>query len=128
MNGQYEVGAVALFEAFHLIPGAEGAEGKLHPHRYRMEVTASRPGLDERGMVVDLEAFLPAVKSLAADLHGKDLGFIKPDDAESVTVEILSKWAHAALAPLARGQGAETLSVRVWESEEAFGGYSAGVR
>ncbi len=128
MTGQFEVGAVALFEAFHLIPGAQGAEGKLHPHRYRMEVTAARTGLDERGMVVDLEAFLPAVKTLASDLHGKDLGFIKPDDAESVTVEVLSKWAHSALAPLARGQGAETLSVRVWESEEAFGGYSAGVR
>ena len=128
MNGQYEVGAVALFEAFHLVPGAEGAEGKLHPHRYRMEVTVTRPGLDERGMVVDLEAFLPAVRSLASDLHGKDLAFIKPDDAESVTVEVLSKWAHGALAPLARGQGAETLSVRVWESEDAFGGYSAAVR
>jgi hypothetical protein len=93
-----------------------------------MEVTADRPGLDERGMVVDLEAFLPAVKSLAADLHGKDLGFITPSNAESVTVEVLSKWAHAALAPLARGQGAENLTIRVWESEEAFGGYSAGVR
>ncbi len=128
MTGRFEVGAVAVFEAFHLTPGADGAEGKLHPHRYRMEVTADRPGLDERGMVVDLEAFLPAVKSLAADLHGKDLAFIQPPDAESVTVEVLSKWAHAALAPLARGQGAETLSVRVWESDEAYGGYSAGVR
>ncbi|HEX8100130.1 MAG TPA: 6-carboxytetrahydropterin synthase [Actinomycetota bacterium] len=128
MSNRFEVGVVAVFEAFHLMPGASGPEGQLHQHRYRMEVTADRPGLDEHGMVVDLEVFHPAVRSLVADLEGKDLSFIKPEDAEAVTVEVLSKWAHGALAPMARGQGAETLSVRVWESEDAFGGYSSTVR
>jgi 6-pyruvoyl-tetrahydropterin synthase len=128
MNDGFEVGAVAAFEAFHVMPGAEGPEGKLHPHRYRVEVIAERIELDDRGMVVDLDVFLPSLQSVAASLQGKDLAFIKPEEAEAVTVEVLSRWVHAELASVAGEQGAETLSVRVWESDDAFGGFTGRVR
>ena len=44
-------------------------------------------------------------------------------DADAVTVEVFARWAHDFLAAELRGSGAEVLSVRVWESASAFGGY-----
>ena len=44
-----------------------------------------------------------------------------------MTVEVFAAWIHAQLAPPLRNDGAEFLSVRVWESEDAFGGIRASV-
>jgi phage gp29-like protein len=44
-----------------------------------------------------------------------------------VTVEILSAWIHDELAAPLRADGAEVVGVRVWESEDAFGGTRANV-
>jgi len=46
---------------------------------------------------------------------------------EAVTVELLAAWIHEHLADPLRGDGAEVVSVRVWESEDAFGGLRARV-
>ena len=44
---------------------------------------------------------------------------------EAVTVEVLAAWIHERLAAPLGGDGAEVVSVRVWESEDAFGGIRA---
>jgi hypothetical protein len=56
-------------------------------------------------------------------VRDKDLEIIRPADADAVTVEVFAKWAYDFLANALRGAGAETLSVRVWESPTAFGGH-----
>ncbi len=44
-----------------------------------------------------------------------------------MTVEILAAWIHARLARPLGDDGAEVVSVRVWESADAFGGIRARV-
>ena len=121
----YQVGTAIEFPAQHIMPGVEGPEGQLHEHDYRLDVVVEREKLDERGMVCDLDVLDAALQRIDTIVAGKNLEVIRPDDAEAVTVEVFARWAHDFLADAIRGAGVELLSIRVWESPLAFGGYSA---
>ena len=121
----YQVGTSAEVRALHIMPGAPPPEGELHAHDYRIEVILERAELDDRGMVCDLDVLEAALADVTATVRDVDLEVIRPADADAVTVEVFARWAHSALAPVIRGQGVDVLTVRVWESPVAFGGYTA---
>jgi 6-pyruvoyltetrahydropterin/6-carboxytetrahydropterin synthase len=121
----FQVGTAIEFPAQHIMPGVEGPEGELHEHDYRLDVVVEREKLDDRGMVCDLDVLEAALRGIDATVRDKNLEVIRPADAEAVTVEVFARWAHDFLADAIRNTGAETLSVRVWESAFAFGGYSS---
>jgi len=123
----YQVGTAAEVRALHVMPGAPPPEGELHAHDYRLEVILERTALDDRGMVCDLDVLETALADVIATVRDVDLEVIRPADAEAVTVEVFARWAHEALAPAMRNEGVEVLTVRVWESPIAFGGYTAAL-
>jgi 6-pyruvoyltetrahydropterin/6-carboxytetrahydropterin synthase len=125
MTGGFEVGASLELRALHRIPWLPPPEGELHAHDYRVEVVVERAALDERGMVCDLDAVEAALEAAVEPLEGKDLDSIRPAGVEAVTVEILARWFHERLAAAIRAAGGEALTVRVWESPTAYGGYRA---
>jgi 6-pyruvoyltetrahydropterin/6-carboxytetrahydropterin synthase len=127
VNGGFEVGTSAELRALHRIPWLPPPEGDLHAHDYRVEVVVGRAALDERGMVCDLDVVEAALREAVGELQGKNLDLILPPEAEAVTVEILARWFHARLGDEIRAAGGEELTVRVWESSTAFGGYRARV-
>lgn len=125
----YETGTAVEVRSFHVMPGMPPPEGERHSHEYRLEVVASRERLDERGMVVDLDVLDAALRRLADLLRDADLDHVVGSEAgvEAVTVEVFAGWLHGKLAAaIGPDQGTE-LSVRVWESPVAFGGYRAAV-
>jgi 6-pyruvoyltetrahydropterin/6-carboxytetrahydropterin synthase len=119
----YQVGTAIEFPAQHIMPGVEGPEGELHSHDYRLEVLVEREQLDDRGMVCDLDVLDAALARIDARLRGQNLEIIQPPDAEAVTVEVFARWAHDTLAAELKGSGADFLTVRVYETADAFGGY-----
>jgi 6-pyruvoyltetrahydropterin/6-carboxytetrahydropterin synthase len=121
----FEVGASASFRALHRMPDHPPPENELHPHDYRVEVVAEREELDERGMVCDLDVLTGALADVAEHVRERDLSEIC--GTEAVTVEVLAAWIHERLAAPLRSDGAEVVAVRVWESEDAFGGLRARV-
>ncbi|MGH2778693.1 MAG: 6-pyruvoyl trahydropterin synthase family protein [Actinomycetota bacterium] len=121
----FEVGLSTTFKAWHVMPGMEGPEGELHEHDYRLEVVAERRALNERGMVCDLDDLEGAMLDTVRLVEGKDLEIMRPPEEEAVTVEVLARWSHAEVVNRLGTDGIEMLSVRVWESPVAFGGYSA---
>jgi 6-pyruvoyltetrahydropterin/6-carboxytetrahydropterin synthase len=123
----YEAGTAARVRSFHVMPGMPPPEGERHSHHYRLEVVASRDSLDERGMVVDLDVLDGALRRLVDLLDGADLdAVVAPDTgADAVTVEVFARWLHGRLAGAIGPIERATLSVRVWESPDAFGGYAA---
>ena len=123
----YEVGLSRSFRARHVMPGMPGPEGEPHEHDYRLEVVVGRPALDDRGMVVDLDALEAALGDVVARVEGRDLEEIVSPGADAATVEVLARWAHDALAARVVDAGAVELSVRAWESPTAFGGYRGRV-
>lgn len=123
----YEVGLHKTVRAIHRMPGKPPPEGEPHHHDYRFEVVVGRERLDEQDMVCDLDLLDAALRDMLDRIEDRDLEMIRPPEAAAVTVEVLARWAHDTLAETARKAGAQTLSVRVWESPEAFGGYSASI-
>jgi 6-pyruvoyltetrahydropterin/6-carboxytetrahydropterin synthase len=121
----FEVGAAVEVRAFHVMPGVAGPEGVLHSHDYRLEVVVQRAQLDDRGMVCDLDIVNGALADAADVVREVDLEIIRPAGAEAVTVEVFAQWLHDTLAKPVRAAGGETLAVRVWETPDAFGGYTA---
>jgi 6-pyruvoyltetrahydropterin/6-carboxytetrahydropterin synthase len=123
MNLGYQVGSSVTVRALHQMP-MPGPEGELHAHDYRFDVVVGRGELDEHGMVCDLDVLRDTMGALAARIEGRDLEAIRPPEAEAVTVEVLARWAHQELASAIGPSGAETLRVRVWETDVDFGGYA----
>jgi 6-pyruvoyltetrahydropterin/6-carboxytetrahydropterin synthase len=126
-DSAYQVGTAKDVRAFHLMPGMEGPEGQLHAHDYRIELLVERTSLDSEGMVCDLDLLDSALAQIVERVRDQNLEMIRPADADSVTVEIFARWAHDAIAATVRAAGGETLTVRIWESPVAFGGYRASV-
>jgi 6-pyruvoyltetrahydropterin/6-carboxytetrahydropterin synthase len=120
----YEVGLARSFRALHVMPDDPGPEGTLHAHDYRLDVVVRRDGLDDRGMVVDLDVLKDALERTVAQIEDRDLEAIRPPDAYAVTVEVLARWAHAEIVRALGSDATLELSVRAWETEDAFGGYS----
>ena len=122
----YEVGTSASVTAWHVLPGMEGPEGELHSHDYRIDVVAARGDLDEHGMVCDLDVLRSALDDIVGRLRDRNLEIILPDGAAAVTVEIFARWVHDRLCGALGDAGERTLRVRVWETPDAFGGYTTG--
>jgi 6-pyruvoyltetrahydropterin/6-carboxytetrahydropterin synthase len=121
----FEVGAATRFTAFHVMPSQPPPENERHGHDYRVEVVAEREDLDERGMVCDLDVVTSSLNDAADRARGRDLEDVCGSDM--VTVEVLAAWIHEQLSGPLRSDGAESLSIRVWESDDAFGGIRAGL-
>jgi 6-pyruvoyltetrahydropterin/6-carboxytetrahydropterin synthase len=121
----FQVGTATEVRAYHIMPGVEGPEGVLHSHDYRLEVLVERAELDERAMVCDIDVLEAALADAAAVVREKNLEVIQPPGADAVTVEVFSRWLFDAVADAVRAGGGDMLTVRVWESPMAFGGYGA---
>lgn len=121
----FEVGAATSFRAFHRMPDEPPPERERHPHDYRVQVSAERERLDERGMVVNLDVLTTALDGIAEAARDRDLWDLC--GVEAVTVEVLAAWIHERLTEPLRDDGAEVVWVRVWESDDAFGGVRANV-
>jgi 6-pyruvoyltetrahydropterin/6-carboxytetrahydropterin synthase len=120
-----EVGLNRNVRASHIMPGMAGPEGQLHEHDYRIDIVVERDGLDDRGMVCDLDVLEAALAELTGRIEGRNLEEIRPPEAAAVTVEVFARWVHDTLAPVVAASGADVLAVRVWETPVAFGGYRA---
>ena len=123
----FEVGASRPLRALHRLPWGTEAERRPHEHDYRIEVVVERDGLDDRGVVCDLDVLRAGLDDVLGRLEGRDLDEIRPADSDGVTVEILARWLHGKLAEVVRSAGGETLMIRVWEAPDAFGGYRGPV-
>ncbi len=127
MGVMYEVGTSTSVRAFHIMPGLPPPEGERHSHDYRLEAVVRREKLDDRGMVCDLDVLDAALAETAARLQDQDLDAVIATDGEPVTVEAFARWLHLTLLDPVKQGGGEDLSVRVWESAVAFGGYAGRV-
>jgi 6-pyruvoyltetrahydropterin/6-carboxytetrahydropterin synthase len=125
----YSTGSAINVRATHVMQGMPGPEGKRHHHDYRLDVVASRDKLDERGMVVDLDVLGGALGQIAETVDGADLDEVVAPEmvVEAVTVEVFARWVHDRLAASLGPLSGASLSVRVWESPVAFGGYAAAL-
>ena len=116
----YEVYVAVRFEAAHRLVGDFGPATRLHGHTYRLEVVVRGERLRDDGTLYDIGALRPAVEKLVASLDYRNLGEVPGLAGVNTTAEAVARYCWERLAPPLRGEGLDSLVVRVWESPEVY--------
>jgi 6-pyruvoyltetrahydropterin/6-carboxytetrahydropterin synthase len=122
----FEVGVVTRFAATHHLVGDFGPASQPHGHDYRLEAVARGEQLQPDGTLLDITILQNALAAIIAEIAGRDLntveGLGQPNPSAEVVARYICQRAFEAIA------GVEALTVRVWESDEAFAAYTTSRR
>lgn len=123
----FEVGIVAQFEAAHRLVGDFGPAARTHGHTYRVEVTARGESLQADGTLCDITVIQGAVDRVLETMHYRDLTELELFAGRNTTAEMVAQMIFEQVVPELKGKGLLSLSVRVWESPQAYAGYEGEV-
>jgi 6-pyruvoyltetrahydropterin/6-carboxytetrahydropterin synthase len=113
----YEVYVAARFEAAHRLVGDFGPATRTHGHTYSMEVIVRGQHLGDDGTLYELGQ---AVEGLAGSMHYRDLNEVPGLAEVNTTAEAVASYCWEELAEPLRGRGLDSLTVRIWESPDAY--------
>jgi 6-pyruvoyltetrahydropterin/6-carboxytetrahydropterin synthase len=116
----YEIYVAARFEAAHRLVGDFGPATRTHGHTYRMEVIVRGRHLGDDGTLCDIGELGQAVEGLAGSMHYMDLNEVSGLAEVNTTAEAVASYCWDKLAEALRGQGLDSLTVRIWESPDAY--------
>ena len=116
----YEVYVAARFEAAHRLVGDFGPATRMHGHTYRIEVILRGQQLGGDGTLYDIGELGQAVEGLAGSMHYRDLNEVPGLEGVNTTAEAVASYCWEKLARPLRGKGLDSLTVRIWESPEAY--------
>ena len=116
----YEVYVATQFEAAHRLVGDFGPATRPHGHTYRMEVIVRGERLKNDGTLYDVGRLRKAVEELATSLHYRDLNDVPGLAGVNTTAEAVARYCWDRLALRLRGQGLDSLTVRIWESPQVY--------
>jgi 6-pyruvoyltetrahydropterin/6-carboxytetrahydropterin synthase len=116
----YEIYVAARFEAAHRLVGDFGPATRTHGHTYRMEVIVRGRHLGDDGTLCDIGELGQAVEELAGSMHYMDLNEVSGLAEINTTAEAVASYCWDKLAEPLRGQGLDSLTVRIWESPDAY--------
>jgi 6-pyruvoyltetrahydropterin/6-carboxytetrahydropterin synthase len=116
----YEIYVAARFEAAHRLVGNFGPAARTHGHTYRMEVIVRGKHLGDDGTLYDIGELGQTVEALAGSMHYRDLNEVPGLEGVNTTAEAVASYCWDKLAELLRGQGLDSLTVRIWESPDAY--------
>ena len=116
----YEIYVAARFEAAHRLVGNFGPAARTHGHTYRMEVILRGQHLADDGTLYDIGELGQAVEELAGSMHYRDLNEVPGLADVNTTAEAVASYCWEKLAQSLRGRGLDSLTVRIWESPEAY--------
>jgi 6-pyruvoyltetrahydropterin/6-carboxytetrahydropterin synthase len=116
----YEIYVAARFEAAHRLVGDFGPATRMHGHTYRMEVIVRGQHLGDDGTLYDLGELGQAVEGLAGSMHYRNLNEVSGLAEVNTTAEAVASYCWEELAKPLHGRGLESLTVRIWESPDAY--------
>lgn len=115
------------FEAAHRLTGNFGPATRLHGHTYRIEVIVRGASLKDDGTLYDLGELGQNVGRLASGLHYRNLDEVDGLAGKNTTAEVVADYLWERIAPSLRDGGLSTLTVRVWENQNAYAAREDGV-
>jgi 6-pyruvoyltetrahydropterin/6-carboxytetrahydropterin synthase len=116
----YEIYVATRFESAHRLVGDFGPATRTHGHTYRMEVIVRGQHLGDDGTLYDLAELGQAVEGLAGSMHYRDLNEVPGLAGVNTTAEAVAAYCWERLAEPLRGKGLDSLTVRIWESADAY--------
>ncbi len=124
----FEVGVVGRFKALHHLVGNFGPASDPHTHEYRVEVAAFGDTLQDDGTLLDITLLEAALVRALDVLDGRDLNEVAIFAARNPSAEVVARYLFDAIAPSLSETSIERLSVRLWESDQAYAAYSEATR
>lgn len=121
------MGIVAQFEAAHRLRGDFGLAARLHGHTYRVEVAVRGEALQEDGTLCDITVVQEAVERVLKTMHYRDLTELDLFEGRNTTAEVVAEVLFEQIAPDLKRKGLSSVSVRVWESPQAYAAYEAEI-
>jgi 6-pyruvoyltetrahydropterin/6-carboxytetrahydropterin synthase len=85
-----------------------------------MEVIVRGRHLGDDGTLCDIGELGQAVEGLAGSMHYMDLNEVSGLAEVNTTAEAVASYCWDKLAEHLRGQGLDSLTVRIWESPDAY--------
>lgn len=119
----FEVGVVTQFEAAHSLRGDFGPATRRHGHTYRLEIAVRGPALRADGTLCDIGMLQSVVEDAVAPLHYQDLDELEVFAGRNTTAEAVALALCEIVASRLNSAGLSSLSVRVWESPQAYASY-----
>ena len=116
----YEIYVAARFEAAHRLVGDFGPATRTHGHTYRLEVILRGQQLGDDGTLYDIGELGQTVEGLAGSMHYRDLNEVPGLEGVNTTAEAVASYCWDKLAVSLRGRGLDSLTVRIWESPDAY--------
>jgi 6-pyruvoyltetrahydropterin/6-carboxytetrahydropterin synthase len=120
----FEVGVVARFQARHHLVGDFGPANEPHGHDYRVEASAMAQALRPDGTLLDITVLQRALRTALDGLNGRDLNGIEALAQPNPTAEVVARYLHGRVTVALTGVRVRSLTVRVWESDDAFASYT----
>jgi 6-pyruvoyltetrahydropterin/6-carboxytetrahydropterin synthase len=106
----------ATFEAAHHLVDYVGGPEPVHGHSWKIEVALTTEELGKYDLSVDFVPTETLVKSLAAQLHNKNLNTVPPFDRKNASAENVALWvAREVERSGLLINGARLSEVTVWE-------------
>jgi 6-pyruvoyltetrahydropterin/6-carboxytetrahydropterin synthase len=120
----YTLGLRREFKATHALVGGDwGAENQPHSHLYRLELGLETDRLDQHGFVADLVEVEAALDTLLERYADADLNRLPEFKGLNPSMEHFARILAEALAAALQLADLSALSVRLWESEQAWAQY-----
>ena len=121
----FEVGVVARFRARHHLVGDFGLASEPHEHEYRVDARVRGADLQPDGTLLDITALQNALNVAIRPLENRDLNEVAGLAQPNPSAEVVARYVCEQIAPLL---DVESVTVTVWESDDAYAAYTKSRR
>jgi 6-pyruvoyltetrahydropterin/6-carboxytetrahydropterin synthase len=122
---QYTVGVIRDFVAQHFLFGGDwGRENQLHSHHYKMEVIFAGARLDRHGYLLDIAVVKEHLDRLVERYRDKTINDLPEFAGGNPGIEPFARLLAEGMVRALEPTNLTSLSVKLWENEEAFATYT----
>ncbi len=121
----YQIGLKQSFIALHqLIGGDWGAENVPHAHHFAVEVLLTGKSLNLHGYLFDIAALKDGINEVISRFKNELLNNFAEFEGLNPSIEHFARIFFVQLMAKVPFPEVETLTVRMWEDENAYASYS----
>jgi 6-pyruvoyltetrahydropterin/6-carboxytetrahydropterin synthase len=118
---QYTVAVLRDFVAQHFLFGGDwGRENQLHSHHYKLEAIFTGETLDQHNYLLDIAIVSEHLDALVERYRDKTLNGLPEFEGKNPSLELFARLLNDGLRHSLRTAGLATLSIKLWEHDQAF--------
>ena len=122
---RYHVAVIRDFVAQHFLFGGDwGRENQLHSHHYKLEAIFAGDELDQHGYLLDIAVVSEHLDRLVERYRDHTLNDLPEFEARNPSLELFARLLTEGLSRSLSPRGCTSLTVKLWEHEQAFATYT----